>query len=164
MATMVLASFIPAKCWIAPEIPTAMYNSGATLSYQFDRLVMNCQHNPVIHCDSGGTNSSIQFRCQWLNQLFKGFLIFSTHDPGNDSGSIARFWHFSQGDQVFLDELSSTIGFVLLGILFDWSGTIAAQLNWRKCGCSNRRKNDLLVGLNGRQRITSVNWSNKCIF
>lgn len=27
MATIVFESFIPAKCWIAPEIPTAMYNS-----------------------------------------------------------------------------------------------------------------------------------------
>ncbi|KAH3667176.1 hypothetical protein OGAPHI_002825 [Ogataea philodendri] len=27
---MVLASFIPARCWMAPEIPTAMYKSGAT--------------------------------------------------------------------------------------------------------------------------------------
>ena len=30
IATMTLESFIPAKCWIAPEIPTAIYNSGAT--------------------------------------------------------------------------------------------------------------------------------------
>ena len=27
---MTLESFIPAKCWIAPEIPTAIYRSGAT--------------------------------------------------------------------------------------------------------------------------------------
>ena len=31
MATIVLESFIPAKCWMAPEIPTATYNSGATI-------------------------------------------------------------------------------------------------------------------------------------
>ena len=31
MATIVLAAFIPAKCWIAPDIPTAMYRSGATI-------------------------------------------------------------------------------------------------------------------------------------
>ena len=30
MATMVLASFMPARCWIAPLMPTAMYRSGAT--------------------------------------------------------------------------------------------------------------------------------------
>lgn len=31
IATIHLLSFIPAKCWIAPEIPTAIYNSGATI-------------------------------------------------------------------------------------------------------------------------------------
>lgn len=30
MATITLESFIPAKCWIAPEMPTAIYRSGAT--------------------------------------------------------------------------------------------------------------------------------------
>ena len=30
MATMHLESFMPARCWIAPEIPSAMYSSGAT--------------------------------------------------------------------------------------------------------------------------------------
>mmetsp|Transcript_5274 Transcript_5274/g.15414 ORF Transcript_5274/g.15414 Transcript_5274/m.15414 type:complete len:249 (+) Transcript_5274:175-921(+) len=30
MATIVLESFIPDKCWIAPEMPHAMYRSGAT--------------------------------------------------------------------------------------------------------------------------------------
>lgn len=29
-ATIIFDSFIPARCWIAPEIPTAMYSSGAT--------------------------------------------------------------------------------------------------------------------------------------
>src|SRR5438094_10623479 len=29
-ATMVLLPFIPARCWIAPEIPAAMYSLGAT--------------------------------------------------------------------------------------------------------------------------------------
>ncbi len=31
MATITLLSFMPAKCWIAPEIPTAIYRSGATI-------------------------------------------------------------------------------------------------------------------------------------
>ena len=26
-----MLSFIPARCWIAPEMPTAMYRSGATI-------------------------------------------------------------------------------------------------------------------------------------
>lgn len=30
MATIILDSFIPAKCWIAPEMPMATYSSGAT--------------------------------------------------------------------------------------------------------------------------------------
>mmetsp|Transcript_11714 Transcript_11714/g.43657 ORF Transcript_11714/g.43657 Transcript_11714/m.43657 type:complete len:205 (+) Transcript_11714:230-844(+) len=30
IATMVLESFIPLRCWIAPLMPTAMYRSGAT--------------------------------------------------------------------------------------------------------------------------------------
>ena len=30
MATISLAFLIPTKCWIAPEIPQAMYKSGAT--------------------------------------------------------------------------------------------------------------------------------------
>ena len=30
IATMVFESFMPARCWIAPEMPTAMYKSGAT--------------------------------------------------------------------------------------------------------------------------------------
>ena len=30
IATITFESFIPAKCWTAPEIPTAIYNSGAT--------------------------------------------------------------------------------------------------------------------------------------
>ena len=30
IADATLLSFIPAKCWIAPEMPTAMYRSGAT--------------------------------------------------------------------------------------------------------------------------------------
>lgn len=30
IATMTLESFIPATCYMAPEIPTAKYNSGAT--------------------------------------------------------------------------------------------------------------------------------------
>lgn len=30
-ATMTLESLIPAKCWMAPEIPNAIYNSGATI-------------------------------------------------------------------------------------------------------------------------------------
>ena len=30
MATMSFESFIPARCWMAPEIPIATYNSGAT--------------------------------------------------------------------------------------------------------------------------------------
>ena len=29
-ATMTLLSFMPARCWIAPEMPTATYRSGAT--------------------------------------------------------------------------------------------------------------------------------------
>lgn len=29
-ATMSFESFMPAKCWIAPEMPNAMYSSGAT--------------------------------------------------------------------------------------------------------------------------------------
>ena len=29
-ATMHLESFMPARCWMAPEIPRAMYRSGAT--------------------------------------------------------------------------------------------------------------------------------------
>ncbi len=29
IATITLESFIPARCWIAPEIPMAIYNSGA---------------------------------------------------------------------------------------------------------------------------------------
>lgn len=29
-ATMSLESFMPARCWIAPEMPTAIYSSGAT--------------------------------------------------------------------------------------------------------------------------------------
>ena len=31
IATIVLESFIPAKCCIAPDIPTAIYKSGATI-------------------------------------------------------------------------------------------------------------------------------------
>uniref|UniRef100_A0A6B0UYC6 Putative secreted protein n=1 Tax=Ixodes ricinus TaxID=34613 RepID=A0A6B0UYC6_IXORI len=31
MATIVLESFMPARCWMAPEIPTATYSSGATI-------------------------------------------------------------------------------------------------------------------------------------
>merc|ERR1719245_2823846 len=31
MATISFESFMPAKCWIAPEIPTATYSSGATI-------------------------------------------------------------------------------------------------------------------------------------
>ncbi|KAG0956967.1 hypothetical protein G6F31_012550 [Rhizopus arrhizus] len=31
MATMVLESFMPARCWMAPEIPTATYSAGATI-------------------------------------------------------------------------------------------------------------------------------------
>src|SRR5258705_232361 len=31
MATMTRLSFMPARCWIAPEMPTAMYKSGATI-------------------------------------------------------------------------------------------------------------------------------------
>src|SRR5450830_888389 len=31
IATITLESFIPAKCWIAPEIPTAIYSCGATI-------------------------------------------------------------------------------------------------------------------------------------
>src|SRR6185436_12291703 len=31
MATMTLLSFMPARCWMAPEMPTAMYSSGATI-------------------------------------------------------------------------------------------------------------------------------------
>src|SRR2546425_1159779 len=31
MATITRLSFIPARCWIAPEMPTAMYSSGATI-------------------------------------------------------------------------------------------------------------------------------------
>ncbi len=31
IATIVLESFIPARCWMAPEMPTAMYNSGARI-------------------------------------------------------------------------------------------------------------------------------------
>src|SRR5512135_3568644 len=31
MATMTRLSFIPARCWIAPEMPTATYRSGATI-------------------------------------------------------------------------------------------------------------------------------------
>ena len=30
-ATITLESYILAKCWIAPEIPTAMYSCGATI-------------------------------------------------------------------------------------------------------------------------------------
>jgi hypothetical protein len=30
IATMVFASFMPARCWMAPLMPTAMYRSGAT--------------------------------------------------------------------------------------------------------------------------------------
>ena len=30
IATIILLSFIPARCWIAPEIPTAIYKSGTT--------------------------------------------------------------------------------------------------------------------------------------
>lgn len=30
MATTHFESFMPAKCWTAPDIPTAMYKSGAT--------------------------------------------------------------------------------------------------------------------------------------
>src|SRR5574342_298867 len=30
MATMTFDPFMPARCWMAPEIPTAMYSSGAT--------------------------------------------------------------------------------------------------------------------------------------
>ena len=29
IATMVLESFIPARCWMAPEMPMPMYSSGA---------------------------------------------------------------------------------------------------------------------------------------
>ena len=31
IATITLLSFMPARCWIAPEIPTATYRSGATI-------------------------------------------------------------------------------------------------------------------------------------
>src|SRR3970040_2254623 len=31
MATMVLAPLIPATCWVAPEMPTAIYRSGLTV-------------------------------------------------------------------------------------------------------------------------------------
>ena len=31
MIIFTLLSFIPAKCWIAPEMATAMYSSGATI-------------------------------------------------------------------------------------------------------------------------------------
>jgi hypothetical protein len=31
MATMVLEVCIPARCWMAPEIPVAMYSCGETL-------------------------------------------------------------------------------------------------------------------------------------
>jgi hypothetical protein len=31
IATITFESFMPARCWIAPEIPTAMYSSGATI-------------------------------------------------------------------------------------------------------------------------------------
>jgi hypothetical protein len=31
MATIIFDSFMPARCWIAPEITTAMYNCGATI-------------------------------------------------------------------------------------------------------------------------------------
>ncbi|MCY1298819.1 hypothetical protein D9M68_774760 [compost metagenome] len=31
IATMTLESFMPARCWMAPEMPTAMYSCGATI-------------------------------------------------------------------------------------------------------------------------------------
>jgi hypothetical protein len=31
MATMVPASLMPVRCWIAPEMPTATYSSGAMI-------------------------------------------------------------------------------------------------------------------------------------
>lgn len=34
IATMVFESFMPAKCWIAPEIPTAIYKSYLKKEYK----------------------------------------------------------------------------------------------------------------------------------
>ena len=31
IATITLEVFIPARCWIAPEMPMAMYSCGATI-------------------------------------------------------------------------------------------------------------------------------------
>ncbi len=31
IATITFESFMPARCWIAPEMPTAMYSCGATI-------------------------------------------------------------------------------------------------------------------------------------
>ena len=54
MATMVFAPFMPTRCWMAPEMPTAMYSLGATVWPGTAHLPLHGQPAGVADRPRGG--------------------------------------------------------------------------------------------------------------
>ena len=59
MATIVLESFIPDRCWIAPLMPTAICNSGATTFGLADLQFVG--HHAGVHCGTRRADGPAQF-------------------------------------------------------------------------------------------------------
>lgn len=79
IATIVFESFMPARCWMAPEMPTAMYKSGATTFPVW----------PTCRCVDGGMRSIVRSIAQHAPSVNRTIVT-----PPLDLDGSPR-WHFA---------------------------------------------------------------------
>lgn len=168
MATIVLDPFIPAKCWIAPEIPTAMYNykiwEGGTKHNTYSRgnnftglTNLHIVGSPsCIHNSSAGTNGSINRISELLNQsqVFLGLqklvssrsvTYFNSSSSADNSGGWCQFGSI-RGLKLSANEFGLCAGGSSRDLRGgDWSG-VALSFSGRKASSSRKWEQILDAG------------------
>src|SRR5687768_7366338 len=98
MAMMVLESFMPPRCWIAPEMPTATQTSGATIGAGLADLVV-VGHVAGVHRSAAGADAGAELVGQGdddLLELLRAAKRSPTRDDDLGAGQLRplRLRHF----------------------------------------------------------------------